>query len=437
MAAPSAPTNLRIVTDSGKTLLQPTDITYLGMFRTPNDPSGTRFGFSGAHISGRRVGNDIQLFMTGSMASGSPQPLYEISYPGYHTSFASAPVATLVHDWGDIYENKRVTGNNSDKNTRGIHWDGTYLWWAYGDSYNTAGYWDPSVGCTKLNSNGTINSYGPWRAQIHSQKARGYMVGVPDWFKTQYNFSASVAVGSPITSGNSASPWGPCLYGITDFDPTTRAADTLEDSNKSLLGTTMMLNDLDHPMTRDQHYYIEGWEDYPTNEIPFRNNGTIYFGGLSAPGGTGSGLDMMTSAVWIDTTTKSGILMLGAMVHKPTDAEPYAAVWYGPQTGPYGEVDNTTWEATGPGCSYFCPYQWIFDPSDIGEVLGSAKQVYEVTPASTTSMYSIYEKSVGMYFQGGAWFDPTSSLLFIATRFEDGTTNSYEPRPIVRVFQVS
>ena len=136
-------------------------------------------------MTARRIGGVLQFLMTGvnAEAGGLPGDLvHEVSYPGYGSSIATAPRAAVIRTWGDVYQGKRLIANPNVFPTRGLHWANDQLYWAYGDAYNVVSNHDPSIGTSVLNADGSVQAYGPWRTQEHSQKTRGYMLTVPAWF---------------------------------------------------------------------------------------------------------------------------------------------------------------------------------------------------------------------------------------------------------------
>jgi hypothetical protein len=175
-------------------------LKYLGFFKVPDDPSGTRFGWADADIAVRNVNGSPRLFITGSTLSG--EPLYEINYPGTGLSLSSAPTATLLSNYGDVYQNRRLTHQPDEQGvqTGGLLWDAARqgLWIAYGGVYNVAAFHDPSIMFVSFAGSSPV-AYGPWRTSQHSQRTRDYMVMLD---------SGQPAVGAAPHSGNANSPAG-------------------------------------------------------------------------------------------------------------------------------------------------------------------------------------------------------------------------------------
>ena len=107
---PRAPSNVHI---GSPRALASSDLTYLGMVRCPQDQGMTladaRFGFSYGALTGRTVGSDIHLFISGKEGSGWNSLVCELIYPGNpKTALAQAPACRISRFWGDIYHGKRL-----------------------------------------------------------------------------------------------------------------------------------------------------------------------------------------------------------------------------------------------------------------------------------------------------------------------------------------
>jgi hypothetical protein len=296
---PAAPRNLTPVPNNRR-VLTPSDLEYLGLFRVPADPPGTRFAYSWGAMTARKVGNDIRFLIAG--ATPNNDPVYEISYPGYGSTIETAPTAQLARAWGDIYQGKKHTYRPNERPTRGLLWHDERLWWTYGDMYNaSSSSWDPSVGCTVLNDgNGSLSAYGPWRTQEHSQRTRGYMLEVPSWFAAAYTSGRRLAIGAPITSGNAQSPWGAMLSAVPTISPGA-PSDSLQTTayhgteQWSLPCKRLIAHDINHPQARDTNYRRCGWRQlYDCGAGVTLTNGEPKF----------TDIDMMSGAVWIDLPDK-------------------------------------------------------------------------------------------------------------------------------------
>lgn len=417
------------------------DIQYLGFFKVPNDPSGTRFGFSNGAMTARTVGGNLQFLIAGAIPNGDP--VYEISYPGYGSALSSAPVASLIQAWGDVYQGKKlIYRTTSGANVRGLLWypDANELFWAYGDWYNAGSTsWDPSLGLSQLNSDGTVAAYGPWRTSEHSQRTRGYMMHIPSWFSSSYASGMPLAIGAPTTNGNVASPWGAAAMAWNPPSPATppdpvQAGSTYAGERCSISTRRMILHDIQNAQARDANYKLCTWNvQYDCSSGSAVNPGIPFF----------QGIDMMSGAAWVDLPTKRGVVFFGQLATK-LDGFSYGSdnlphVWYGPQYCCHGQNGAPVWMATGPGTSTSVPYIWIYDPNDFAMAMQGRVQPWGLTPKAifpVSALSGAFPSHVGWYYWGGAHFDAASGLLFVATTSDDTLTNSYEPRPVIRVFQI-
>lgn len=210
--------------NSGKPIIQASDITYLGALRMPDAGVDTTFAYGG--MTGRVVNGRVHLFLYGKHPSDS-DPVYEIEDPdaGYMTDYHVATRTRLVTAWGDIYKGRRQSWNadgspvdlSAYQIPDGLYWnDATQLlYWTYYDSYNVSIRPDWGLGASSLDDPATAHStaYGPWRA-VATDGDNNKWYG--PW-RCRYLFSnpldGSMMCGSGISSGNSASPWGPDAYG--------------------------------------------------------------------------------------------------------------------------------------------------------------------------------------------------------------------------------
>ena len=142
-----------------------------------------------------------------------------------------------------------------------------------------AGHHDPSIGTSVLNADGSVQAYGPWRTQEHSQKTRGYMLTVPPWF-TQYTNGNTFGVGAPITSGNASSPWG-AMLAAGQLPSNGTPADMPGTSHVSIACQRLIYHDINIKQGRDTNYrYCDwnvqynsslGWQDQPVRQCSLRS----------------------------------------------------------------------------------------------------------------------------------------------------------------------
>jgi hypothetical protein len=412
---------------SGKSVLTKDDFKYAGLFTLP---PGARLGFSNGAIAGRRVGSELHFFVCGGKPSGDP--ICEVVYDGPGRDILQAPRARVVRNWGDVYSGKRATQTGGGIITRGLIWANDQLYWSFGDEYNVAGLHDPSIGATVLNADGSMRTYGPWRTEEHSQKTRGYMVQIPEWFR-QYTDGRAVAVGAPITSGNASSPWGAMLDAITLPDNAT-PADRIGDSHTSIPCQRLVYHDIDKKQKRDTNYKFCGWNaQYDCSKGAFTKPGTPEF----------NGIDMMTAAAWIDLPNKHGVVFLGQLStaiqgynYGGGDTVPH--YWYGPNVCCHGQSGAPASVSTGDATGSSVPYFWIYDPNDLARAAQKKADPWSFEPTSVFAAYSvssITNRAGALYLFGGAYFDPDSRSLFVSEIFADSIGS--EPQPIIHVFTIA
>jgi hypothetical protein len=413
---------------SGKTVLTQSDFKYAGLFTLP--AGETKMGFSFGAIAGRRVGGEQRLFVVGGKPSGDP--VSEVVYPGVGRDALSAPRAKLVRAWGDVYSNKRATFTGGGIMTRGLLWANDQLYWSFGDEYNVAGAHDPSIGATVFTTDGNMRTYGPWRTSETSQKTRGYMVDIPDWFQ-QYTNGANVAVGAPITAGNASSPWGAMLNAVK-FPDNTTAADKVGDAHSTIACQRLVYRDIDHKQTRDTNFKFCGWnQQYDCAQGSWTKPGTPEF----------THIDVMSAAAWIDLPNKHGVVFFGQLAtaipgfaYGGGDTLPH--VWYGPTVCCHGQNGEPVTVATGPATGSSVPYIWIYNPDDF--VRSAQKKTdpwgFEPTAVFAASSISPIAKKAGVWYMfGGAFFDAQSRSLFVSEIYADSIGG--EPLPVIHVFTIA
>jgi hypothetical protein len=210
--------------------LQPTDFTYQGALRMPASGVATASSYGG--FSGRQVSGNTHLFILGSTPSGggiAPEPVaYEIDVTGLTPSMTpgSAPQATLVTNWGNIFGGKLLAFNSSDSSSidcsnlscypTGLYWDAStsHLNWAFTVGY-TENSWT-SIGFATLdNPVGPVTTkYGPFFTTATTQQTTTNA--------QKRGIFAKVFIANPPTgkmwmaaaskSGNAALPTGPSAF---------------------------------------------------------------------------------------------------------------------------------------------------------------------------------------------------------------------------------
>ena len=161
---------------SNKRVLSPTDLTYLGAMRVPEQNVNMMFSYGG--LTGRKVDGKVHLLMVGSNNAGDP--IYELADTGaYHRDPAQAPRMSLVRDWGGIYGGLRKSwsANGAERSFPDTLYMGSFhfnettdlLYWTYYDVYNTTFVEDWCLGATRLAPSGPV-AFGPWRPSGEGKK---------------------------------------------------------------------------------------------------------------------------------------------------------------------------------------------------------------------------------------------------------------------------
>jgi hypothetical protein len=392
-------------------------LRYQGLFRLfPQDGTSTRWGFSNGALTGRVVNGNIQLLIAGAAPNGDP--VYEVSYPGVGPSLQGAPIAPLVHNWGDVYQGKRLVADTSGHGTtvRGLLWADDMLLWAYGDTYAPGQPHNPSIGATRLNADGTKAAYGPWRTTANSQKTRGYMVRHPS--------TGQVGYGAPATSGNAGSAWGATvnLGGKPDLN---LPPDPVSNTAAISISTTPFI---DHSMDHPQRRYDTNWKKCAW-KAPYDSSQ----GGLTGPGDDNfDTLDMITAAAWVKTANNSGIVCFGQMVQTLPNyvyggGDTVVHRWYGPGICPHGQDGRALQGSVGDAAGSAVLNMWVFDPNN---------PAVDPRPVPIRTLVPSANVASTVYELGGAWFEPSSGLLFVSQIMVDRLFSSYEPQPVIHVFQV-
>jgi hypothetical protein len=414
---------------AAKTVLTQHDFKYAGLFTLPFTGTGVRLGFSNGALAARRVGGELHFFVCGAKPGGDP--VCEVAYAGQGRDVKTAPRARLVRAWGDIYGSKRLITSTGGIVTRGLCWANGQLYWTYGDEYNVAGLHDPSIGSTALNADGSMQAYGPWRTEEHSQKTRGYMLQIPDWFR-QYTGGRAIGVGAPITSGNASSPWGAMLDAVSLPESGVRA-DRPGDTHRSIDCQRLIYHDITHKQRRDTNYKFCGWKtQYDCSKGSFVSPGTPEF----------NGIDMMGAAAWIDLPGKHGVVFLGqlstAIAGYDYAGDTVPHYWYGPNKCCHGQSGAPVSVSTGDATGSSVPYFWIYDPADLARAAQHKVDPWGFEPAALFAAHTvspIASRAGALYLFGGAYFDAESRSLFVSEIFADSLAP--EPQPVIHVFTIA
>jgi len=281
-----------------RTLLTQGDFAYLGAFQVPtaNRPGDSSFA---AGLTHRYVGGQFRLFTYYKNDIGS-------SLPGGIVEFAPAAVKTsptynkavIAQNWGLPWSGKFP----SEHGVYGLHWDETdqRLYWNTAHAYTPGGSTQPSFGYSTLDAGtGTGTGYGPWYVPTppNFKPIKG-MTAIPTIYQSSLG-GKRVALGfggyESIASTGSAS-LGPALV-PADLSTLPAENGTLSSGNiQVLMNNPFNSTPYTQPMRgkRNPNYLQE-------------------YDGWAASGGVGYwtwGDEVKQSAVWIDTGTKQGFLVI-------------------------------------------------------------------------------------------------------------------------------
>lgn len=460
---------------STKSVLQPSDLSFLGYYRFPDSAIGNGF-YMKPGVTTRTVGASKRVFTFGDYNAGV-YPLLEFEIPASapNTTMGSAAFLTLVKNWGDVRTGHTITdGGTNAFQIGGLYWDESRnaVWWTYADAYVPTQV-HPSLSCTVLNDGaGTSQSFGPWRFSVGGgNMAVSAMTPIPAAFTSASTPGKTVAIKGAMKSGVAQSPFGPNLYAFGLFDPVTTPANTATDGLFTITPTSLVQHDLSHKKTRDTRYKTCGWTSNAYNCAL----GQPLTAGTSDWGGTDSATaesDNVIWACWIDTPTKHGLLFGGYLCTTPTgytapgDADGYVHKWYGNYVhgtaSGSGYADNACchgqpdpyWGSTGPGNHYVHPLGWIYNPNDLAGPAAGTVNPWALTPTTdafewksvapgsaldTAPPTNTTDRASGLgtgMWGPGAFFDSATRRLYVPA-MGDRATTAGQVRPLIMVFSVA
>jgi len=313
-----SPTNVpKVQAQTTKTLLQPSDFTYLGYY-------DVKFSVYGQGLTYRYVNGDLR-FLTLTWDNGQGD-LLEFSLAGKNLGDS---IDTTTNTWPSLMS----MGGKLD----GLWWDDAKqrLWTESAISYNP-NYENTNIITQTLNSNGTVsNVHGPISLEgIGAKRVFGGAQNVPTWFQQLYGVGPYVVGWGGITSllaEGSVASLGGTMYAIPD--PANYADNTIIPANqfKILMDHSSGSTSYDwyssgsHPTSFDRGErstvpvnYFDGGDTRPNGNCSGCNgtrptNPPVPGAGWLSPAPDGIARwtweDTYTNTGnWIDSTTKTGFV---------------------------------------------------------------------------------------------------------------------------------
>lgn len=464
--------NVRAIRESGKALLTRKDLTYLGCMATF---ASSDFIYSG--LAGRTVNGQTSLFLSGGLLFGAGSEIIEMGDTGvYSKDYRTAPQMPRLRYWGDVYQGKRQswvkdkTGAWINQPTQsgkwyplGHYWHDEHrmLYWGFYEPYSVSSDWW-SLGCSRLNPDGTSQAYGPFRIK-NSIGRVGHRSAA--WFGRHAN--GSMLIGGGWGSGIPQCSWGPDLSGGLPFpdEKTPAGMDAPE-----LLAPTKFMSYYYSPPPGgsggDPNNYITGdgrvvgklrtfkrplgdYVNCPLLENTYRG----YLDPLKAGFGSWTEIDGQAGFIWIDTPTKHGILQFatlggnGLRKGDPTKMEDGHIFYRNPGLGndkcAHGFVLPGD-ETTGPTTTAQHAAMFLINPDDANAVAAGKKVDYTVEPYDHVNLEAEYGLrtapvgTVGMSHKVVAgYFEPLSKKLYLMANGADDTRGNSWLTPLIHVLQVN
>jgi hypothetical protein len=374
--------------------LGPEDFRFLGAFKLPQKACGQSTGYAAGCLALRIVNKRPRLFSDSHIGTGGA--VYEVDVPALAKK-EPYPTATIVREWGDIYQGHKRKANgesyplDGEVPTTGLRWDEAEqrLWWVYAQKYNTENQDAPTFGATRFKGD-QLTPEGPWKLDVAQSWQRGGTLDIPAWFADKYTGGKRLGVGFggyySIFEGGS---YGPTL---------SAAAQPTEGKSPDFI--TLLAYPIKHECVRDANYQhtAESWMG--RNPVNGRGtwNATDEIGGEVSSGG----------AVWIDAADKHGLLFFASL-----------------GTGRLAYEDGGV-QAAGRENALF-----VYDPADLAKVAQKKGDHWTPTP----KFHAWKNPAPAMAGRvAGVAYDAASRKLYVT--FINAYIEGEEGYPLVVVYQI-
>lgn len=408
-------------------LLRPEDLTFEGFFRVPTgligDVDYATLAYGGAAMASREVDGQRHFFFTGHRYANDP--VVEVAAPdALGLTPDTAPVATVVRYWGDIYGGTKTTADEPDGSvpnanwTEGLLWDesGQRLFWSYGNWYAASHANNPVLGATQLGADGSVSVQGPWRTTSDSQQTRSFALFLSDALSAATG--ATIGLGGKMQSINASASWGPDLHVIASPDSDLPSG--------AVLVADPLMN---HPLAPlDQRSPRE-----PDYQVALDFDGSVDAAGTQPPvDGVGfwTELDETTGATFVHT----GAGDRAALVYSGGQA--YGLIWYGPDLE-HGVADGRGYDGKGNHAEHYRPMLWFVSESDLSESATGQVNPSDVNPYQTVDLTRQFPE---LAFADGLTagqpvFASDEGRLYVPIL--GGYVDNRTPYPLVAVFSIA
>jgi hypothetical protein len=396
VATPSATATPTLTPVASERLIQPTDLTYLGVFRLPDGPEEIGWGYSGAAMTYYPHGDP------GGPADGYPGSIFATGHDwNQYVSEISIPVPIISPD-KDVEDLNTATTLQDFQNIRGDLFgefelpragleylpaqgeqttDKLYFCWAQhmGDAET-----NPSHGWCELDLS-SPQTAGAWRiGDYWNYVTTDYIFAIPQqWADANtpgmYLATGRFRDGGQGARGPSLLAYGPWNEGNPPAPNSTLSAVPL------LLYTDVTAED---GFTMDNYHHSDGW----------------------------------SGGAWLTAGDKSAVVFVGT--------KGLGDCWYGfangvvwPDEPPYPPVPDPPYNQRGWWSTGFEGQIIFYDPAELAAVARGEMEPYEPQPYATLQideyLYDI-DSTQPWYYVGAASFDRERGLLYVFEPLADG-----------------